>query len=335
MSTFIYSLLSAADDLSKWDELVNESPQGTLFCRSWWLRAVCGDDFNVLIAIRDGHIVAGMALPYSFSGKQKKIIRPPMTTTMGVIFRESITVSDNYERRLSAEIDLLCGLVAAIPNCDGFKVSFHPTISNWLPFYWQNYRQTTSYTYVLEDISDIDRLIKLFHHSKRKNLARAQKLVRVDREISVDTFYQHHKMTLKKEGKVITYTADYLHRIVAASQTHANVELLAAIDSLGIIHSAIVVLYDRVSAYYVASSIDPDYKNSGSATMLLVESIRKVAGTTNRFDFEGSMIPGVEQSFRRFGAKQVPYFVIYKEEGWRSKIRITLERIARKIGIKE
>ncbi|WP_343823783.1 hypothetical protein [Clostridium subterminale] len=38
-----------------------------------------------------------------------------------------------------------------------------------------------------------------------------------------------------------------------------------------------------------------------------------MANYTKKFDFEGSMIENVKNSFRRFGAVQVPYFCIYKE----------------------
>ena len=160
-------------------------------------------------------------------------------------------------------------------------------------------------------------------------------MIRVNRDISVEDFYQHHKMTLKKEGKVITYSFEYLHNIIEAARVNASVELLSATDNDGIIHSTIIILYNQVSAYYIASSIDSDYRSSGSTTLLIVEAMKIVSAVTNRFDFEGSMIPGVEQSFRRFGTRQVPYFVVYKDGGWKPRIKILLERIARKAGLKE
>ena len=30
------------------------------------------------------------------------------------------------------------------------------------------------------------------------------------------------------------------------------------------------------------------------------------------YDFEGSMLPGAEESYRQFATEQAPYFVIYK-----------------------
>ena len=335
MARLSYYLLSSGQDLDEWDQFVSKSPQGNLFCKSWWLNAACPESFEILVATLNGIVVAGMPLPYVLSGRRKRVVRPQMTTTMGVLFGDRRREGQSYERQLSDEMNLLNGLVATIPANDGFRASFHPTFQNWLPFYWIGYQQTTSYTYILEGIDDTDAVIAGMNHSKRKNLRRARDLLAVEREMGAEAFYQHHKMTLGKERKTISYRLDYLKRIVEAVRENANLEILSAMDSSGRIHSAIIVIFDEVSAYYIASSIDPDFRNSGSATLLLLEAMSIASQMTDRFDFEGSMIPGVERSFRKFGARQVPYFVIFKEEGWGPKLRIAAERVARRMGIKE
>lgn len=335
MAETAYCVLSANQDLEEWDSFVSRSPQGNLFCKSWWLRAAFAANFEVLVARRAGAIVAGIPLPYAISGRRRRFIRPPMTTSMGVLLSPNPTNALRYEQQLSSEMNLLNGLVAAIPDNDGFRVAFHPTFSNWLPFYWQGYQQTTFYTYVFEDISDIDKIVRGMNHSKRKNLKKAERLVRAEREMDTESFYFHHKKTLKQEGNVISYKLSYLKRIVEAARENAGVEVLSAVDSAGIIHAAIVVIFDSVSAYYVASSIDPDLRRSGSTTFLILEAIKIVSVATNRFDFEGSMIPGVERSFRKFGARQTSHFVISKDESWRLQLRTAAERIARKFGIRE
>ena len=274
-------------------------------------------------------------MPFFLSGKNKIVVSPSMASTMGVLLHSTITISNSYEKQLSSEIDVLKGLVSAIPNNNSFEIKCHPSFNNWLPFYWENYQQTTSYTYVLKNISNIDEIIKKMHHSKRKNLLKANKKLIIETNVSVNIFYAHHKMTLKKDGKVISYSFQYLQRIVEAARLFGHIEILAAKDSDNIIHSAIVVVYDKISAYYIASSIDSKYRNSGSVTMLIVEAIKIVSSITDTFDFEGSTIQGVELSFRRFGAEQVPYFIISKGSSWRKKQLILFERLARKFGIKE
>ena len=40
------------------------------------------------------------------------------------------------------------------------------------------------------------------------------------------------------------------------------------------------------------------------------ELIRRAAKHVTRFDFEGSMLPGVEHYFRKFGGRQETYFQV-------------------------
>lgn len=73
-----------------------------------------------------------------------------------------------------------------------YNQNFHYSISNWLPFYWKGFRQTTRYTYVIEDISDIENVFKNFDYSKKKNINKARKTVRIKYDLSAQEFYEHH-----------------------------------------------------------------------------------------------------------------------------------------------
>ena len=78
-------------------------------------------------------------------------------------------------------------------------------------------------------------------------------------------------------------------------------------------HSGIFLVFDRKSAYYLISTIDPEHMSSGSHTLLLKHAIEFCAGRTCKFDFEGSMIKGVENSHRHFGPIRKPYFRISRD----------------------
>jgi hypothetical protein len=55
-----------------------------------------------------------------------------------------------------------------------------------------------------------------------------------------------------------------------------------------------------------------DYNTSGGTEFLVDETIKYVSRFVDRFDFEGSMIKGVEESYRHYGACQVEYYEIKK-----------------------
>ena len=302
--------LCSRGSVEEWDRFVDDSPQGCVFCRSWWLEAVCPQGFEILVLRKGGGIVAGMPLVTLRKWGYTFVCMPQLTQTLGPLLAPSNR--QTYEGRLSYEMDLLESLVEAIPDFGYFSVRFHSGLTNWLPFYWAGYKQTTLYSYVLTDLTDLDQVFSGFAHMKRKNIKKAEKLVEVREDLSAEDFYANHAMTLHKQELSISYSYELFKSIYdAAHRNHAG-KTWYAVDDQQNIHAAIFVVFDRKSAYYLISSIDPDYRNSGAATLLLRDAIVHVSQHTKRFDFEGSMIRGVECSFRRFGAAQTPYFQLTK-----------------------
>ncbi len=292
--------------LDEWDRFVASSPQGCIFCRPWWLEAVAPGQHEFLVVRRGGRIAAGMPLAYHRKWGFRTIHTPQLTQTLGPLLGPP--TSDNYEKQLSNEMELLGELVAAIPRVAHTNIFCHPSFTNWLPFYWAGYRQTTRYTYVIEDISDPERVFASFAHSKRKNVKKAEKLVEVRQDMPPREFYDHHAASLRKQGDAINYSYELFERIHRAAYERGAGKTWFAVDPEGRVHSAIFVIFDAQGAYYLLSTIDPEHRGSDSATLLVRDAIAYVSKHTKRFDFEGSMVQGVESSFRKFGAVQKPYF---------------------------
>src|SRR4051812_10452199 len=43
---------------SEWDDFVDASPQGSIYCKTWWLDAVCPDAYQLIAIPKDGIIRA-------------------------------------------------------------------------------------------------------------------------------------------------------------------------------------------------------------------------------------------------------------------------------------
>lgn len=282
-----------------------------IFSRDWWLDAVYGADAWDVSLVEDGSGIVA-ALPYCLRRRFvfKIITMPKLTPTVKLWIRYSS--SSRPAKRLSHEKEVITRILEQLPDCDYFCANFHPSLTNWLPFHWKGFQQTTLYTYIVEDLSNLDEVFKSFSHAKRKNIKRAEKLLCVGPDFSATDFYAHHKMTLGKSGQTISYPFDLFQRIYSAVRQRDCGRVFSAVDSKGSIHSAIFVVWDNMKAYDLISTIDPAFKSSGSASFLVREAMRYVKSRTRMFDFEGSMIEGVENSFRQFGTRQKPYFQISK-----------------------
>lgn len=295
----------------KYRELCKKESSIPIFSRDWWLDAVCGEDqWDVILIERGNQIIASM--PYF---RKKKLIfnlltQPPLTQHMGIWIR--YPDGQKYEKKLSFEKEVLTEIIDRLPSFDHFQQNFHYSLTNWLPFYWKRFKQTTRYTYVIEDISNFETVASGFSHSKRKDINKARKIVNVYEDLDASDFYSNHKMTLEKQNQKISYSFDLFEKIYNGSYKNHAGKVLYTIDNIGNIHSAIFVVWDEISAYYLISTIDPDFRNSGSASLLISEMIKYLSNKTKKFDFEGSMIEGVEASFKSFGSIQTPYFLVSK-----------------------
>ena len=249
-------------------------------------------------------------MPYYMS-KPGVISMPKLTQTMGPWLRPG---RGSYSKELSRQSQLMSSLIEQLPPFKRFVQNCHYSVTNWLPFYWSGFQQTTRYTYVIEDLSDLEAVFRRFSHAKRKNLRRASNEgVVIEWDIPCNEFYQNHKMTLSKQGNSILYSEDLFLRVYEGAYGAGQGRTIGAYDEAGNLHSAVFVVWDAMSAYDLISTIDPDFRYSGSATLLVQEVIRHAAELgLPKFDFEGSMIRSVENSFRQFGARQRPYFQLKK-----------------------
>jgi len=321
-------VLRPGDPMDEWDRFVDESPQGCVFCRSWWLDAVAPRNFQILLLRNGERIVAGMPLVQTRKWNLRVVHMPQLTQTLGPLLARP--TSNRYEKQLSAEMEILALLETHVPPSNYFQVCFHSRVTNWLPFHWAGYQQTTRYSYAIEGLGDIERVVAGFAHSKRKNIRRAERLVDVRQDMPPGDFYEHHVRTLRQQGEVISYSRDLFERVHRATYAHGAGKTWYAIDADGNVHAGVFVVHDVHRAYYLISTIDPAFRDSGAATLLVLRAMEHAAKFTDTFDFEGSMMQSVERSFRKFGARQTPYFCITKGR-WGGLVR-AVARIASRRG---
>ena len=120
--------------------------------------------------------------------------------------------------------------------------------------------------------------------------------------------------------------------------------LLIARDRAGTAQAGVYLVYHGDTAYYLAGGADAGERSSGAQTLALWRAIEAMSPRVRRFDFEGSMLPGIEHVFRGFGATQVAYSAIRKSnvEPWMSwsdlmrhagrKLRRTFARLPKTTG---
>jgi hypothetical protein len=233
---------------------------------------------------------------------------PPLTPKLGILFAPSTA---KYAERLSHEQRMVELLIEHLPSYITFRNTFHETFTDWLPFFWEDFAQTTRYTYMLEDLADMEAVWAGMREARRRAIRKAEK-----QNISVceidDIEYFHHLTTksFSRQAMAMPYSLELVAAIDNALKTNAGRRLTIAEDSQGRVHACDYLAYDDRLGVSLLGGADPELRSSGAQVLLEWESIKFSSTKANKFDFEGSMIQDIEHFMRGFGATQTPYFDI-------------------------
>jgi hypothetical protein len=135
-----------------WDALVDVSPQGTVLCRSWCLRALSEYQGS---GILPGRPFGSGYTYHEFRFCLRICCMPKLVHSWWV------TIEPGESKRITAntrEMEILDVFAQRLKKERCFIQSFHPTLSNWLPFYWNGFTQMTRFSCILNDISDEDKV---------------------------------------------------------------------------------------------------------------------------------------------------------------------------------
>lgn len=299
-----------------------------VFSEPWWLDAVTGGGNWDIILIIDGKKEVVAVFPFVIVKKRgvSRICMPQLTQKLGPWLSCKIYGNLSLEKKV---FDLV---ISSLPRHQIFSQNWDHRYRNWLPFYWNGFSQTTRYTYLIKNIINSEKVYKDFDHSKKKQIKKALAAnLAVSYSLSPVEFYEHHKLSLKKENKVISYSYEVFNRIYIESVKKDQGLLIGIYNKEKTkLFCALFIVYDKEYAYNLISTIDPEFSNNGGSTLVVFEAIKWLSGKTQHFDFEGSMIEPVERSFRRFGATQVEYYYLTKTNGKLLKLLSDTKKVFKK-----
>jgi lipid II:glycine glycyltransferase (peptidoglycan interpeptide bridge formation enzyme) len=289
----------------------------SIFQKQWWLNATAPNTWAVASIEKNGKIVA--RLPYVTKKKMglTLLTMPTLTQTLGPWIENSTA---KYAKQLGQQKDLFTELIQQLPPHDYFGQNFHYSITNWLPFYWQDCKIEPRCTYVIEDLTDLDRVWSGFQENIRTDVRKAQKQVTVHSNLDIDRFLDINDLTFQRQGSDAPYTREFIYRLDSACSEHQARKIFFAEDAQGRVHAAIYIIWDENSAYYLMGGGDPELRSSGATSLLMWEAIQFAATVTKKFDFEGSAIEPIERFFRGFGGKQMQFYHVSRSSSQRMKL---------------
>ena len=292
-----------------------------LFARDWWLDAAVGPEaWNVALVCKDGQVIASM--PYVLCSRYRMAIvtQPALTPVLGPWLRKTWSKTAT---QISHEKELMQALIDQLPPFDHFAQTWHASIQNWQPFYWNGFQQTTYYTYVLPDLSDTGKVWDGFESKLRRTVNKATTTFKLEvrDDLPLDDLLTLNRKTFQRQGIAPPYADAFVRRLDAACGERGCRKSFIAVDPAGVQHAGCYIVWDEHCAYGLFAVSDPKHRASGGSSLAMWASIQHAASVTRQFNLSGSMIEPFEIYLRSFGGNHVPYFHISKTPSRLLKMR--------------
>jgi hypothetical protein len=314
--------LEPCTSAAAWDAFVAASPQGSVFCASWFLAAL-GVEVDRYF-LRAGGRVQAAALVLRRDGAP--IAAPhPFTMYQGLLLAPEVGAWPAH-RAGKGIVDLttalLDGLTALYP-----KLSFcmHPSFTDMRGVQWYRYgrpdaaRLDVRFTGVLPlaGFGDLDGYLAAVRTTRRYEHRRAQnRQLVVEASDDIDTLDRLHRATFERQGLGRDEAEARLLRAITSAALAADAgELLIGRTPAGEAASATLFVRDAHTSYYLFGANAPALRSLNAGTLLVVESVRRALERgLARVDFCGVNSPNRGDFKTSLGGVVTPYFVAHLPE---------------------
>lgn len=280
-----------------------------LFFQPWWLDVVCNGSWNVaLVRNTRGDIEAVM--PYQAEQKWGfKLLRNPILTPyLGPVL---FPPKDNKEglQRLDWEEDTINALLAQLP--DYHYCQFHgiPGFNNFLPFLHKGFSNTNRITYHIDLHEAESTLLERMQKRRRRYIRNGDdELSIVAGEQYTNQFFELHRATFQKKKDKYLYSKPFLEELMQTAAANKASRFWAIIEKDGTLVGGLWVVFDHTTMYQLLSAFSEDNKHHAAISLLTWHAIVEAKKMSLQiFDFEGSINPGIEPFFRKFGGNRVNF----------------------------
>ena len=316
-------------DAQKWDQFILDSPQGGLYAL-YDYASVIRNDWQAIIVEEKGEWVAVM--PFCLNKRWKYISLPqPLLTQYWGIFLKSFSIDTSTRKILSQKEAIISKIIPHLAKAHLFIQNFSTQFDYPLPFHWAGYELKTKYTYHLKLDKSADDLFMSFSPHLRRQIRKAEKNgLTFDYLSGTKELLGLFSLNQDIGHNIVNKTPENYQKIEAIGQyliKSGNGIIRGVKDKKDQIIAVSVFAFFKDKMIYLMGASHPDHGNSGAGALLMWSGIQEAKKRELAiFDFEGSMIQGVEHFFRKFGAVPVSYLQIYKNRlplliRWIQKLR--------------
>ncbi len=192
------------------------------------------------------------------------------------------------------------------------SLTFPDWITDFQPFVWRGFKVVVRYTYQLKLNGQTDEALLVEMSSNRRNEIRNGHKKGLIVSLCSDGAIIEPLVakTLRRQG--ISEDLSNIHALLTGFfQPTNSFAYVTHKDDLPV--AVCFCLHDAKRAYYVLGGVDDEHGVAAAAPMAMFACIRHARDLGMEiYDFEGSMVPGIEQYFRSFGGELTPLHRVVK-----------------------
>ena len=295
-----------------------------IFSQPWWLDIVAAGGWReVVVKDKKNNIIARQAVV----GKGN-VYMPQLTQTLGIWMADDIKNDYGKSKRVILDILKQIGEVNAVQICLDVQNDYI------LPYRWAGYVMEPKFTYRIDDLSDLEVLYNNFNKTAKKNIKYARNKVSITYKLDIDELWTMLNKTFEVQKRKNPLDKNIVYSLVKECEKRNAGKYICAKDKDGNVHSCAYFVYDEKACFYLLGASDAKFRNSGAQSLVIWEGIQFAATVSKTFDFEGSMVEGIENFFRQFNGKCTPYYEVRKQSIIRELLLLLKPKIKRLIGYK-
>ena len=297
-----------------WDDLVKESPHGTVFHTSGWL-AICRDVLNKNLKIygcfQNEELVGGCSL---FIKKVAGIFKVAsstceMTPYGGIVIKDS---SSTKIRKRSQELHNTINCLRKFligQKFDHINMHLSPEFIDIRPFTWNGWDSNVRYAYYAELDRDIDKHIS---RNMRREIKRTRENKTEIRKMNdPKIYYDLFSMVFRRQNMKPPVPIDFFYRVFELIESDKIGHMASLEMPSKEIVAAQIRLYHGKQIYAWSAASNPKFRSHGYTTLLYYHEFKNLEnGNFKYLNLMAANTPQFTDFITGFNPKLVPYYSI-------------------------
>lgn len=250
------------DDL-QWNLFIDNSPQGAIYAKTWYLDVVCNGWMGILVRYKN-QLSAIMPLNISKKMWVKYSLKPAFCQYLGIFFK------DKKLKRIedfSFKKQIITAILNEIPTeLKLFIHNFSPQFDYPLPFYWSGYELHLRYSYWLDVNNNKSEIYRAFSHRTKTCINKAIKNnLKVKRSLNINNLIELGR----KYIKLSNHEYDILINLWSVLKKKNLGQIVEIWDQVDQIHCAVLYVKCRDKYIYLFGAVDAHLKNKDAIFRIL------------------------------------------------------------------